>query len=168
MKSKLVKIIRNYNSENEEIQDDVKAVIQSDISFFDLDVDIKRLDYVIIPNRDEPLVVEKVRAYNSRPPGHKEVILIPELEFLQKYGRSKKNLIQGFENEAVDICKDFTINNFTVNVYLKALEKAVEKSNIPKSDKNNLIKKIKEIEDNPYIESLNTTVVVEVKQIVFN
>jgi len=42
MKSNLVKIIRNYQSDNEEIQEDVKVRIQSDVSFFDIDVNIKR------------------------------------------------------------------------------------------------------------------------------
>ena len=70
MKSNLVKIIRNYQSDNEEIQEDVKVRIQSDVSFFDIDVDIKRLDYVIIPNSAEPYVVAKVRVYDGRPPFH--------------------------------------------------------------------------------------------------
>jgi hypothetical protein len=82
MKSNFVKIIRNYRSENEEIQENVKARIQSDVSFFDLEVDIKRLDYIIIPDVDEPLVVEKVRVYEGRPPFHKEVILIRSQIFM--------------------------------------------------------------------------------------
>ncbi len=168
MKTNVVKIIRNYKLDNEEIKNDVKAIIQQDVSFFDLDVDIKRFDYVIVPGRDEPLVVEKVRVYDSRPPGHKEVILTPEFEFFEKYGKSKKNLLKGFESESAALDKDFKINNFTVNVYLTELEKVIEKSDFPKGDKNNLLKNIKEIKDNPYIEGLNTTVVVEVKQIVFN
>ena len=36
---------------------------------------------------------------------------------------------------------------------------------IPKNDKNNLLKKIREVKYNPYIESLSTTAVVDIKQI---
>ena len=163
MKSNLVKIIRNYKSDNEEIQDNVKAIIQPEVSFFDLDADIKRLDYVIIPNIDEPLVVEKVKVYEGRPPFHKEVILINESKF---HDIHKKSILKGgqYANSNTSI-KNAIVNNFTVNMYLNALEKAIEQSDIPKGDKKNLIKKIREIKDNPYLEDLSTSAVLEVKQI---
>ena len=139
------------------------------MSFFDLDVDIKRFDYVIVPNKDEPLVVDKVRVYDGRPPGHKEVVLIEESKFLENIGKSRKTALEGFQSElSITLTKDFSINNFTVDVYLNALENAVDKSNIPKGDRNKLIKKIREIKENPYIENLNTTAIVEVKQIIFH
>ncbi|MGB9201846.1 hypothetical protein [Methanobacterium sp.] len=161
MKSNLVKIIRNYQSDNEEIQEDVKIRIQSDVSFFDIDVDIRRLDYVIIPGADEPYVVDKVRVYDGRPPFHKEVILIKESEFndnnknIQKQTDSKKLI----ENEI-----NFG-NKFTVTMYLDTLEGAVDQMDIPKRQKNNLLKKIRELRDDPYIQSLNTTTVIDIKQI---
>jgi hypothetical protein len=159
MKSNFVKIIRNYQSDNEEIQENVKVRIQSDIGFFDLDVDIKRFDHVIMSNADEPLVVEKVRVYDGRPPGHKEVILIKQSKF---YGMHKKQI-----SDVKPLNKDVinTTNNFTVIMYLSALESAVQQMDIPKKDKNNLIKKIRDIKDDPYIESLNTTAVVDIKKI---
>ena len=162
MKSNLVKIIRNYKSDNEEIQDNVKAIIQPEVSFFDLDADIKRLDYVIIPNIDEPLVVEKVRVYEGRPPFHKEVILINESKFLDIH---KKSILKEGQYTSNTSSKNAIVNNFTVNMYLNALEKAIEQSNIPKGDKKNLIKNIREIKDNPYLEDLSTSAVLEVKQI---
>ena len=163
MKSTLVKIIRNYKSDNEEIQDNVKAIIQPDISFFDIDVDIKRLDHVFIPNRDESLVVDKVRIYEGRPPFHKEVILMNESKF---YKLLENGAIEHDNNSSSS--KDSTVNTFTVNMYLNALEKANEHSDIPKGDKKNLLKKIREIKDNPYIEDLSTIAVVDVKQIFFH
>ncbi len=159
MKSSLVKIIRNYRSDNEEIQENVKANIQPDVSFFDLKVDIKRLDYVIIPDVDEPLVVDKVMAYDGRPPFHKEVILIKESKFYDTH----RNLQQ------TDFTKSSTlnpVNNFTVIMYLDALERTIDQMDIPRKDKNNLLKKIREVKYDPYIESLTTTVVVDIKQIV--
>lgn len=80
-----VKIIRNYNSENEVIQENIQAKIQSGLSFFDIDIDIKKGDYIISPNRNEPLIVENIWVYGLSPDGHKEVILTPE----SQYNRSK-------------------------------------------------------------------------------
>jgi hypothetical protein len=83
-----VKIIRNYNSENEFIQENIIARIQSGLSFFDLDVDIMKGDYIISPNRDEPLIVEYIWVYGISPDGHKEGILTLESEYI----KNKKNL----------------------------------------------------------------------------
>jgi hypothetical protein len=80
-KSVNVKIIRNYNSENEFIQENIIARIQSGLSFFDLDVDIMKGDYIISPNRDEPLIVEHIWVYGINPDGHKEGILTLESEY---------------------------------------------------------------------------------------
>jgi hypothetical protein len=163
MRSNFVKIIRNYESDSEEIQENVKARIQTDVSFFDLDVDIQRLDYVIIPDVDEPLVVEKVRVYDGRPPGHKEVILIKKSKFDDLHRNVQKYTSTKASNK--DVIK--TANNFTVVMYLNELESAInQKIDIPKKDKNNLIKKIREIKEDPYIESLRTTAVVDIKQII--
>ncbi len=161
MKSNFVKIIRNYRSENEQVQENVEANIQPDVSFFGPKVDIKRLDYIILPNGDEPLVVEKVRVYDSRPPGHIEVILIKESKFheLNKSTNYEKN-----DTKEPDF--DISKGHLTVNMYLNALEEAIEKANIPKNDKEDLIKKIKEINDNQYIKDLSTTAVVDIKQII--
>ena len=161
MRSNFVKIIRNYQLDNEEIQENIKARIQPDVSFFDLDVDIQRLDYVIIPDVDEPLVVEKVRVYDGRPPGHKEVILIKQSKFYDIH----KNVQQYTNVKSSNKDLKNTVNDFTVVMYLNALETAIDQMDIPENDKNNLIKKIREIKDDPYIESLNTTAVVDIKQI---
>lgn len=161
IKSNLVKIIRNYRSDDEEIQDKVKARIQPDVSFFDLDVDIKRLDYVITPDADEPLVVEKVRVYDARPPGHKEVVLLKESKFFDIH----KNIQKYADIKPSD---KGMVNHFTVIMYLNALEKAVDQMDIPSIDKNNLIKKIREIKDDPHIENLSTTAVVDIKQIIID
>ena len=161
IRSNLVKIIRNYHSENEKIQENVKARIQSDVSFFDLNTDIKRLDYVIIPDADEPLVVEKVRVYDGRPPFHKEVILIKESKFYDTH----KNHPKQTDVKKSDINPLNSINSFTVIMYLDALEDAIDQMEIPKNEKNNLIKKIIEVKNNPYIENLSTTAVVDIKQI---
>ena len=80
-----VKIIRNYNSENEVIQENIQAKIQSGLSFFDIDIDIKKGDYIISPNRNEPLIVENIWVYGLSPDGHKEVILTLE----SQYNKSK-------------------------------------------------------------------------------
>ena len=160
MKSSLVKIIRNYKSDNQETQEDVKARIQSDVSFFDLDVDIKRLDYVIIPDAEEPFVVDKVRVYEGRPPFHKEVILIKESKFYDSNENQQ-------EKTAMDLIKNEsnTGNNFKVTMYLDTLEEALDQMDIPKKHKNNLIKKIRELKDDPYIENLNINAVVDIKQL---
>ena len=79
-----VKIIRNYKSDNEYIQKNISATILPEISFFDIDADIKKGDYVIVPMRSEPLLVENVWIYGIRPVGNKEVILKPESEYLAK------------------------------------------------------------------------------------
>ena len=161
IKSNLVKIIRNYQSDNEEIQENVKARIQSGVSFFDLDVDIKRLDYVIIPGADEPLVVEKVRVYDGRPPFHKVVILIKESKFYDTHkNHPQQTDIKESSKNALN-----TVNSFTVIMYLDALKKAIDQMDIPKNEKNNLIKKISEVKNDPYIENLSTTAVVDIKQI---
>jgi hypothetical protein len=161
IKSNLVKIIRNYQSDNEEIQENVKARIQSGVSFFDLDVDIKRLDYVIIPGADEPLVVEKVRVYDGRPPFHKEVILIKESNFYDTHkNHPQQTDIKESSKNALN-----TVNSFTVIMYLDALGKAIDQMDIPTNEKNNLIKKISEVKNDPYIENLSTTAVVDIKQI---
>ncbi len=160
IKSSLVKIIRNYKLDNQEIQEDVKARIQSDVSFFDLNVDIKRLDYVILPDAEEPLVVDKVRVYDGRPPFHKEVILIRESKF---YGSNEN--IQQITAKALIKNESNIGNNFTVTMYLDTLEGALDQMDIPKKHKNNLIKKIREIKDDPYIENLKTTAVVDIKQL---
>ena len=160
IKSSLVKIIRNYKSDNQEIQEDVKARIQADVSFFDLNVDIKRLDYVILPDAEEPLVVDKVRVYDGRPPFHKEVVLIKE----SKFNDSNRNIQQKTAKELIKN-ESNTGNNFTVSMYLDTLEEALDQMDIPKKHKNNLIKKIREIKDDPYIENLKTTAVVDIKQL---
>ncbi len=161
MKSNLVKIIRNYQSDNEEIQENVKARIQSNVSFFDINVDIKRLDYVIIPDVDEPLVVEKVRVYEGRPPFHKEVILIKESNFYD----TNKNFQQQKNAKKLSKNERNTGNNFKVIMYLDTLEEAIDQMDMPKKHKNNLLKKIRELRDDPYIKSLNTTAVIDIKQI---
>jgi hypothetical protein len=160
MKSSLVKIIRNYKSDNQEIQEDVKARIQSDVSFFDLDVDIKRLDYVILPDAEEPLVVDKVRVYEGRPPFHKEVVLIKESKFYD----SNENVQ---ERTAMDLIKieSNTGDSFKVTMYLDTLEETLDQMDIPKKHKNSLIKKIRELKDDPYIENLNINAVVDIKQL---
>ena len=160
IKSSLVKIIRNYKLDNQEIQEDVKARIQADVSFFDLNVDIKRLDYVILPDAEEPLVVDKVRVYDGRPPFHKEVVLIKE----SKFNGSNQNIQQKTAKELIKN-ESNTGNNFTVTMYLDTLEEALVQMDIPKKHKNNLIKKIREIKDDPYIENLKTTAVVDIKQL---
>jgi hypothetical protein len=160
IKSSLVKIIRNYKSDNEQIQEDVKARIQEDVSFFDLNVDIKRLDYVIIPDAEEPLVVDKVRVYDGRPPFHKEVILIKE----SKFNDSNNDIQQKTANDLIKN-ESNTGNNFTVTMYFDILEEALDQMDIPKKHKNNLIKKIREIKDDPYIENLKTTAVFDIKQL---
>jgi hypothetical protein len=156
-----VKIIRNYQSDNEEIQENVKARIQSNVSFFDINVDIKRLDYVIIPDVDEPLVVEKVRVYEGRPPFHKEVILIKESNFYD----TNKNFQQQTDAKKLSKNERNTGNNFKVIMYLDTLEEAIDQMDMPKKHKNNLLKKIRELRDDPYIKSLNTTAVIDIKQI---
>jgi hypothetical protein len=160
IKSSLVKIIRNYKLDNQEVQEGVKARIQSDVSFFDLNVDIKRLDYVILPDAEEPLVVDKVRVYDGRPPFHKEVILIKESKFFE----SNEN-IQQITAKALIKNESNSGNNFTVTMYLDTLEEALNQMDIPKKHKNDLIKKIREIRDDPYIENLKTTAVVDIKQL---
>jgi hypothetical protein len=50
-------------------------------------------------------------------------------------------------------------------MYLDTLEEAIDKMDIPKRHKNNLLKKIRELRDDPYIETLNTTAVIDIKQI---
>ncbi len=163
-----VKIIRNYDSKNRLIQDDVKANIQPDVSFFDTDVDIKVNDYVVIPSSEEPYVVEKVAVYDGLPPGHIEAILTPESKFKLKNRGFGSNIDQGTQNQLKKSTdKNVTTNSFTAVDYLNALENAISKSNIPNNDKNNLIKKIQEIKDSPYIENLRTNAIVEVKQIFF-
>jgi len=80
-KSVCVKIIRNYNSVNEFVQEKIPARIQSGLSFFNIDVDIKEGDYIISPNRNEPLIVENIWVYGKSSNGHKEAILTLESEY---------------------------------------------------------------------------------------
>lgn len=84
-----VKIVRNYKSKDEKIQKDVPAYIQSELSYFDDDADIKRGDYVFVPDLDEPQIVEKVEV---RPRGIgvyvKEIKLRPESAVLGKKQKS--------------------------------------------------------------------------------
>jgi len=163
-----VKIIRNYNSENKEIQDHVKATIQPDVSFFDLGVDIKKDDYVIVPNSEEPLIVERVKVYDGLPPRHIEAVLIPESKFLEKNRNFDVNIDQVSQEKSEDLLnKNSALPNFTAHDYLHALENVITDSNIPQNDKNNLIQKIQEIKDNPYIKNLSTRAVVDIKQIIF-
>jgi hypothetical protein len=66
---------------NEVVQEEIPARIQSGLSFFDIDVDIREGDYIISPNRTEPLIVENVWVYGKNPNGHKEAILTLESEY---------------------------------------------------------------------------------------
>jgi hypothetical protein len=50
-------------------------------------------------------------------------------------------------------------------MYLDTLEEAIDQMDMPKKHKNNLLKKIRELRDDPYIGSLNTTAVIDIKQI---
>ncbi len=63
--------------------------------------------------------------------------------------------------------RDITINNITANIYLHALEIAIEKSeDIPDNQKKDLVQKIRDIKDNPIIVSLGTTAITEaIKQL---
>ncbi len=66
------------------IQENIQAKIQSGLSFFDIDVDIEKGDYIISPDRIELLIVENIWVYGLGPNGHKEVILTPESEYNKK------------------------------------------------------------------------------------
>ncbi len=58
--------------------------------------------------------------------------------------------------------RDFTINNITANIYLQALELAIEKSDdIPNNQKKDLIQKIREIKDNPLVVGLSVVAISE-------
>jgi hypothetical protein len=149
-----VKIVRNYNSKDEKILKDVSAYIQPELSFFDDHVDIKKGDYVIVPELDEPLIVSRVEV---RPRGRgvyiKEVKFISESEFLGKENKSGISVQEEFHG----ISRGIQLNNISATIYLQALENSIENSSdIPLKQKESLIKKVRELENDPYIESLIT------------
>ena len=126
-----VKIVRNYNSKDEKILKDVSAYIQPELSFFDDHVDIKKGDYVIVPELDEPLIASRVEV---RPRGRgvyiKEVKFISESEFLGKENKSGISVQEEFHG----------------------ISRGIQ----PLKQKESLIKKVRELENDPYIESLIT------------
>jgi hypothetical protein len=148
-----VKIIRNYKSKDEKILMDVPADIQPEKSYFDNNVDIKKGDYVFVPELDEPLIVAKVEVRpRARGMYIKETKLINESEFFRKVDKSKI-VPQDFQN----INRVIELNNISGAVYLKALERSIENSDeIPVKQKNSLIMKVRELENDPYIKDLST------------
>jgi len=162
-----VKIIRNYNSINEEIQEDITANIQTDVSFFDLEVDIQIGDYVIVPNFDYPLIVENIGIYDSLPPGHKEVILKKQSKNQMKRIGSKETLNQSFFPKT-ESSENVIISNINAVMYLNALENAIKKSNIPRNEIEEAVQKIHELKEYPNISNINANFLLEVKQIYFD
>ncbi len=151
MFSHKVKIVRNYKSKDEKILEDVSAQIQPDISFFDNRVDIKRGDYVFVPDLDEPLIVTRVEV---RPRGRgvyiKEIKFITESEFLGKQHKSGIGVQEEFS-------RVIQLNNVSASIYLQVIGASIENSDdIPLKQKKSLIKKVKELENDSYIESLST------------
>jgi hypothetical protein len=94
-------------------------------------------------------------------------LITPESEFHNKSKTSVHQTIHGDLNMAG---RDFTINNISVNIYLRALEIAIENSeDISKPDKKDLIQKITELKDNPLVVSLGTAAITEaIKQILIH
>ncbi len=157
-----VKIIRNYKSDDERILMDVHADIQPDKSYFDNNVDIKKGDYVFVPDLDEPLIVAKVEVRpRARGMYIKETKLVNESEF---FGKVDKNKIipQDFQ----DISRVIELNNISGAVYLKALERSIENSDdIPVKQKNSLIMKVRDLENDPYIKDLSTNLSLSEKKL---
>lgn len=149
-----VKIIRNYNSKNMNIQEEVPAYIKSDLSFFDNDTDIKRGDYVFLPGLDEPRIVEEVKV---QPRGIgvyiKEVRLIPESEISDNSGKDGTIVngdFQGFSNV-------ITLNNVNASLYLDVIMRSIEDSEeLHDKQRKILLKKLDELRNDPYIETLKT------------
>ena len=121
-------------------------------SYFDDKVDIKRGDYVFIPDLDEPLIVAKVEVRpRARGMYIKETKLFSETEFFGKVDK-RKIVPQDFQ----DISRVVELNNISSSVYLKALERSIENSDdIPVKQKNSLIMKVRELENEPYIEDVS-------------
>ena len=87
------------------------------------------------------------------------------------HNKSETTIHQVFKGEVGNVAgRDFTINNITANIYLNALEIAIEKSeDISEPDKKDLIQKIRELKDNPLVVSLGTAAITEVlKQILIH
>lgn len=158
-----VEIIRNHGLKDETIQKDVPGNIQPKTSFFEINVDIKKGDYVLVPHLEEPQIVERVDVFEGGRLEHKEVKLIPESEFLKKQDVSPININQNFHGDVENVAgRDISITNITADVYLHALQRAIADSkDIPQENKNDLIQKIVELKDNPYIISLSSAAVFE-------
>jgi hypothetical protein len=79
------------------------------------------------------------------------------------HDKSETTIHQVFKGEVGNVSgRDFTINNITTNIYLNALEKAIEKSDdISEHDKKNLVQKIRELKDDPMVRNLSTVAITE-------
>lgn len=165
----IVKIIRDRNTFDETIQEDIPANIQPGTSFFGIKVDIKKGDSVIVPHLDELQIVKKVDVYSFGDElDYREVELVPESEI---HGNPKNNppsIHQEFHGDVGNVAAgDITINNVTANIYFKALEKAVEASEIPPENKRSLIEKISQLKNDPYIKTLGVTAIATfIKQLI--
>ena len=148
-----LKLFVIINLDDERILMDVPADIQPDKSYFDNNVDIKKGDYVFVPDLDEPLIVAKVEVRpRARGMYIKETKLVNESEFFGKVDKSKI-VPQDFQS----ISRVIELNNISGAVYLKALERSIENSDdIPVKQKNSLIMKVRDLENDPYIKDLST------------
>lgn len=168
LKRHKVSIIRNADTETEERQDNVPGDIQAKKSFFEMNVDIRKGDIVIVPFLDEPQIVKKLFVYADDPLEHKEVLLVPKSEYLESQKTVESSIHQEIHGNVGSVAgRDITINNIKANIYLEAIAKAIDDSDdIPTDKKKDLIHRLVEIKDDHYIKTLGAAAIVEaIKQL---
>ena len=156
-----VKIVRKSDTGKNYIQENIPAFIQPKISFFELDVDIKKGDHVSVPHLDEEQIVKKVDILDVNPGGHKEVELTGLSEFLEKESLKtvSPSVNQVFNGDVGKVAgRDIVEYNIPADIYLKAIIKVLDESNdIPPNEKKGLIQTIRKISENPLVRDLSAT-----------
>lgn len=172
IRSHTVKIVRNFNKENEEVWENIQCNIQPKKGFFEVHEDIRKGDYIFVPNRREPYVVIDVETYDSsltRDLNHLEVYYLPESEFIEKQQQKiQQTVSQQFYGDVKNVAgRDININNIDVTVLLHAIVEDVKNNKeIPEENKKSILKSLNDLIHDPYVVTLGTKALTElIKQL---
>lgn len=154
-----IKIVRNKGTPDEVTFENIQCNIQPELGFFDINTDVKKGDFLIVPDLDEPKVVIKKNVNKELIP-HIEVELLDLSEFNEKenskssvYNQITISDSQGVvidsTNVSINIQDAFNKiyqqlddenpeNKEEIQVKIKELEEEVQKEEIDKSKVQNI------------------------------
>lgn len=125
------------------------------------DVDIKQGDELHAVGLDEPRVVIAVHPkWASSGLTHYEVDLMPLTTYREQI-RARTPVQQIIHGDVGHVAgRDITLN-VSVTVLLNALDEAVQRADIPESERKSLRQKIRELADNPYVTNVASSLLTE-------